>query len=91
MKRSLLEKIITEETSPSAAWRIQQRLNEIDFYDETQEGQVVGGGEGDGRFEAKVQIERDVKHAIIQAMKSGLNIEEAVHTVLRTADEYKGY
>ena len=91
MKKEHLDRIIREETSPNIAWRIQQRLNEIDFYDETQEGQVLGTEAEDAKFNAQVQVEKDIKSAIIAAVKSGLDVEEAVHAALRGLDEYKGY
>ena len=91
MKKNQLHRILHEETQPSTAWRIQQRLNEIDFFDETQEGQLVGTEEADARFSAQVQVEKDVKSAIIAAVQSGLDVEAAVSAVLRAADEYKGY
>ncbi len=86
-----LKKIINEETEPAVAHRIQRRIKEAEFYGETPEGQLTGTEADDLRFNLKVQVEKDVKSAIIQAVKSGLDVEEAVYAVLRTADEYKGY
>jgi len=86
-----LKKIINEETEPAVAHRIQHRIKEAEFYGETPEGQLTGTEASDLKFNLEVQVEKDVKSAIIAAVKSGLDVNSAVDAVLRTADGYQGY
>jgi len=77
-----LRRIIREE---------KRRINEAEFYDETPEGQLLGTEAEDARFNMQVQLEKDLKSLVIQAVKGGLTAEDAVAALEHTADRYKGY
>ena len=64
-------------------------LREIGFYDETQDGTVLPS-DSDLQFELQVQLEKAVKHVVVQAVKDGLDPSLAYDSVLRAADEYEG-
>lgn len=76
-----LKRIIREET---------QRLAEIGTYDETQAGQVMGSEVEDKRFNLQVQLERDVKTAMIKAITAGLDPATAMQSAVRATTEYEG-
>ena len=66
-------------------------IYEAEFYDETPEGQVLGTKAEDDRFNLQTQVENDVKSAIVQAVKAGLDVNTAVEAALRATDQYQGY
>jgi len=89
--KTQLVRILREETDPAVAHRIQRRICEAEFYDETPEGQLKDIGDDDLRFNLQAQVENDVKSTIVKAVKEGLDVETTIDAVLRTADSYQGY
>jgi hypothetical protein len=82
ISRKQLRRIIKEET---------RRVHEIDFFDETQSGQVITApGEGD-RMKLQNQFEGGIKSIVVKVVKAGLSPTDVVAALERMADKYRDF